>query len=101
MQWLKSNTNLAWTGFYLAPAPKHSDTSWMPAFAPDGYRTALQRMGWGFAPVYVGRQVGSPSLSAQQGTTDGQDAVNLSILAGFPNQTTIYLDIEEGGVLPQ
>jgi hypothetical protein len=29
MTWLKANTNLGWCGFYLAPAPSHSDSSWI------------------------------------------------------------------------
>src|SRR5262249_18022116 len=46
MQWLWDNTNLYWTGFYLAPAPSHGkDTSWMSR------RGVLKQMGWGFAPV--------------------------------------------------
>lgn len=41
MQGLWTNTSLAFTGFYLAPAPDHSDTSWM------GKRAKLKSMGWG------------------------------------------------------
>jgi hypothetical protein len=44
MQYWWSNTPMFWTGFYLAPAPQHSDTSWMTK-----YNTA-RHMGWGFCP---------------------------------------------------
>src|SRR4051812_6117580 len=47
-----SSTPMFWTGFYLAPAPHHAETSWMT------HRTAIHNMGWGFGPLYVGRQVG-------------------------------------------
>jgi glycosyltransferase involved in cell wall biosynthesis len=100
MQWLKSNTNLAWTGFYLAPAPNHPDTSWMPPMNPTSVRTTLLGMGWGFAPLYLGRQVGSPNLTTAQGTADAQNAAALAQSAGFPSGTVIYLDIEQGGLLP-
>jgi hypothetical protein len=100
MQWLKNNTNLTFTGFYLAPAPNHPDTSWMPSFDPTFIRTTLLNMGWGFAPVYVGRQVGSASLTAVQGTADAQDAVTLARTGGFPSASVLYLDIEQGGSLP-
>jgi hypothetical protein len=100
LQWLKANTNLAWSGFYLAPAPNHPDTTWMPAFDQTSVRTSLVGMGWGLAPVYVGQQVGSAQLTADQGTADAQDAVALAQSAGFPAATVIYLDIEQGGALP-
>jgi hypothetical protein len=41
MQWLINNTNLKWTGFYLAPAPCQGNTSWM-----NKYNT-LKNFGWG------------------------------------------------------
>lgn len=43
LDWLKSNTNLSWCGYYLAPAPNHPDDSWM------GNRQALIEQGWGAA----------------------------------------------------
>jgi len=95
MQWLKSNTNLSWTGFYLAPAPYHSDTSWMTTYA------SLLAMGWTFAPIYVGQQTDSSVLTADQGTADGQNATSLASQAGFPAKAVIYLDVEQGGTLPQ
>lgn len=42
-----------YTGFYLAPAPYHQDASWMSK------RQVLINQGWGFMPVYVGRQADS------------------------------------------
>ena len=45
MAWLKGNTNLAWCGYYLAPAPSHPGTSWMMN------RVKLVTDGWGLAHV--------------------------------------------------
>jgi hypothetical protein len=95
---LWQGTNLAWTGFYLAPAPSQPNTSWMTKAA------FLRGLGWGLAPIYVGQQwpggPGSHVLTAAQGATDAADAVALADTAGIGEQSVIYLDIEIGGRLP-
>lgn len=95
MAWLKENTNLSFVGFYLAPAPSRPTSDWM------GKRVALAAQGWGFAPVYVGQQEqgqpGAHTLTAAQGQTDGNDAVQLMQIATFPAGCVVYLDIEQGG----
>jgi hypothetical protein len=94
MKWLKENTNLFWAGFYLAPAPSQSNTSWMTK------RGFLVGLGWGLAPIYVGQQIagtpGKHNLTADQGTTDAQNAAQLAIQAGFPADAAIFLDVEQG-----
>jgi hypothetical protein len=93
MAWLWENTNLYWTGFYLAPAPSQGYTGWMRSY------NTLRNQGWGFAPLYVGRQAvgpGSHAVTAANGTRDGQDAATLAARAGFPGGSVIYLDIEQG-----
>lgn len=93
MAWLKHNTNLVWCGFYLAPAPSHPGTSWMPQFA------WLNANGWGVAPIYVGQQItgpGSHHTSGPQGHVDGLQTVSLLMAAGFPHGTCVYLDLENG-----
>src|SRR5579871_3726261 len=95
MQWLKSHTNLSFVGFYLAPAPSQPYVGWMTT------RPTLAAQGWGFAPLYVGQQEegqrGSHNLNAAQGTADGQAAVGLMRTAGFPANSVVYLDCEQGG----
>ena len=97
---LVATRHVAWTGFYLYPAPDHS--------APDPNKTTLaswmdkrQRlinMGLGIAPIYVGKQPSWTSvLSDATGANDGADAANLAQQAGFPAGSVIYLDIEPGG----
>lgn len=79
-----------YVGFYLAPAPNHSDTSWM------GKRSFLQGIGYGFLIVYVGRQANNQTYA--QGHTDGIQAASLASQAGFTSGI-IYLDREGGNPL--
>lgn len=93
MQLLRTQAHLDFTGFYLGPAPSHSDTSWM------GKRAFLLGLGYGFAPVYVGQQQsppGSLNLTAAQGQIDGHNATQLAQHAGFPQSSVLYLDVETG-----
>ena len=93
MAWLKENTNLVWSGFYLGTSPSHSGTSWMKA------RAELVEQGWGLAPIYVGQQVtgpGSRTVTAEQGARDGGNACELMTSAGFPHASFVYLDLENG-----
>lgn len=85
---------LWYVGFYLAPAPNHSNTSWMAK------RSYLANMGWGFLPTYVGRQVGGSGLTNAQGQSDANNAASLATQAGFPSGTTLFLDVETGSTLP-
>ncbi len=95
MQWLKTNSNAVWTSFYLAPAPTHPDSEWMP------HRAALAAMGWGFAPIFLGQQtqgrganLGEVTLA--HGTADGLHCAGLMQRAGFPARSYSYLDMENG-----
>jgi hypothetical protein len=93
LAWLKANTNLSWCGYYLAPAPSHDDTSWV------GQRTALAAQGWGLAPIFVGQQTtgpGSHNAVGPQGSTDGALAAELAANEGFPPQSCLFLDWEDG-----
>jgi hypothetical protein len=101
MEWLKANSNLAWCGYYLAPAPSHGDTSWM------GKREHLSDLGWGFAPLYLGEQVhgqgvrGSFNPSPEKGTADGEDAAEMMANEGFDPGSCVYLDLENGPPLQE
>jgi len=85
IQWIKSNTNFTYVGFYLAPAPSRPDSGWM------NKHDVLASQGWGFAPIYVGQQEigqpGSHNLTPDQGTLDGYNAASLMFQAGFPPNT--------------
>jgi hypothetical protein len=105
MAWLKSHSNLAWCGYYLAPAPNLAPAaaSWR------GQRAALAAS-WGMVPIYVGQQ--SPALAAPdqpdqpaqpdrqfstiltaaQGSVDGAAAVALAVRDGFLAGSYLYID---------
>jgi Domain of unknown function (DUF1906) len=100
MNWLKANSNLAWCGYYLAPAPNRSPSGWV------GQYNDLQA-DWGVVPIYVGQQdprtggpgyVPSSVLTTAQGTSDGQEAADLAAADGFPLGSFVFLDWEYGGV---
>lgn len=92
-----SVADMTFVNLYLAPAPSHPDTSWMDA-AP-----ALQSIGWGVIPTYVGQQVigaGSHIVTGAQGKLDGLNAAGLAAGIRLQPQCVIYLDIENGGMMP-
>jgi uncharacterized protein YraI len=91
MQTWWNDSPFYYTGFYLGPAPYHPDTSFMDK------RQVLVDQGWGLLPIYLGRQADSWNLD--QGVADGDDAVNLTVSAGFPQDTVIFLDIETSSPL--
>lgn len=64
-------------------------------------RSYLKGLGWGFLPVYLGRQSWDDAqyLTYAQGQADALSAANLAGQAGFPSGTVIFLDIETGGTL--
>ncbi len=96
MQSLFASTNLRWTGFYLTPAPSQGhNLGWM------GKHLFLRVVGWGVAPIYVGRQVESIKrtdhrMTPENGTIDGGDAADLAISTGISPPSVIYLDFENG-----
>ena len=86
-----------WVGYYL-PSPCHRDASWK------GTRPRLVAMGYGIAPVYVGRQAQGPGSRTPPtrtlGVTDGRDAVKKCSAEGFPPLSALYLDVEYMDAVP-
>jgi hypothetical protein len=99
MQSLIKNTNLKWTGFYLTPAPSQGhNLKWMTK------HNFLRDLGWGIAPIYVGRQVKSVPktdhrITPENGAIDGNHAAQLARSANFAFGSIIYLDFENGAPL--
>lgn len=101
-----------WVGYYLT-SPCRRDTSWT------GRRAALEAMGWGLAVLYVGQQAWegaalredsaaatSPAcsrvlLTEERGRADADDAIARALAEGFASNSTIYLDIERMGSIPE
>jgi hypothetical protein len=98
MQWLWDHTNLYWVGFYLpVSGPGYQEKlSW------NGKFNALRTMGWGVAPIYVGKQRNSAKLRSKAGSErldgfmDGMEASNLARAERIPLNTVIYFDYEGG-----
>jgi hypothetical protein len=116
LAWKKTpGSNYSWVGYYL-PSPCHADRSWI------GKRDTLQDMGWGLAIVYVGQQTWGKTprvlsaaqraairkstncsqdlLTADDGTTDADDATKIATTEGFAKGAVIFLDIERMEKIP-
>lgn len=86
----------SFTSYWLSPPPGEKRTNWF------GKRSLLQAQGFGFVALYNGKlskNLKSGPDAKQKGTTDGEKATQLAHQEGFPPQTVIFLDIEEGGRL--
>ena len=91
MKSLWDHTNLYWCGFYLGP-----NYNWSPNYK------IIANIGWGVAPIYMGKQVGNASLSSvpmnkkySNGAQDGRTAVQYAGNAGIRAPTMIYFDVEK------
>ncbi len=89
--------NFSFTSYWLGPPPGEKTTTWL------GKRNFLRRAGFGFLVLYRGRdsrEVQQDADASAKGTLDAQAALAAAKKEGFPANTIIYLDIEEGGRLP-
>jgi hypothetical protein len=90
----------AFTGYWLTNPPGENANTWR------GKRELLKQQGWGFLVLANGRldkeilkaqkRGASPAALAQR---DAAAAVAAARSEGFPRQTILFLDQEEGGVL--
>ncbi len=86
----------SFAGYWLSPPPGEKHNNWL------GKRSLLQKQGFGFLVLFNGpesRHLKSPALAKQRGIADGETATKLARQEGFPPETIIFLDIEEGGRL--
>lgn len=89
----KASLPYVFCGYYLK-APCHPGASWM------GKRATLLAMGWNCLIIYVGQQVAGVSRCTQNnlttalGVDNGIDAAQKAATEGFPNGSSIYLDVE-------
>jgi Rv2525c-like, glycoside hydrolase-like domain len=96
MRALRTDSNLRWVGFYLAVGGPGLDDkrTWMNTY---GF---LRGIGWGVAPIYLGKQPNSQKLRLKagheryEGYMDGLEATNLASDEGMPAGTVIYFDQE-------
>ena len=89
----------SYSGYWLNNPPGENSNSWT------GKRKTLQAAGFGFLVVFNGRtdaQIKSAGDAAKLGSSDAAAAVMAARSEGFPSQTIIFLDQEEGGrLLPE
>jgi hypothetical protein len=85
------------TGYWLSPPPGEKTNTWL------GKRKLLRSHGFGFLVLYRGRESSEVRISGTAMEAGIQDAKNAAAAAkseGFAPGIIIFLDIEEGGRLP-
>ena len=90
--------NFSFAGFWLTPSPFGKTNSWT------GKREAMVSQGYGFLLLARGRQVNSirnAGSGRDKGVIDAQVAARNAKVEGFAIGAIIFLDIEDGGRLPQ
>jgi hypothetical protein len=89
----------SYTGYWLNNPPGSNANTWT------GKRGKLEAAGFGFLVLFNGRlyrDLGSVAHASEFGKADAQRAVQSAEREGFPPQTIIFLDQEEGGrLLPE
>jgi hypothetical protein len=90
--------NFRFSSYWLNNPPGAQHNSWA------GKRALLKQTGFGFLVLFNGRLYGDlkGKDAAALGTADGKAAVAAALHEGFPRNTLIFLDQEEGGrLLPE
>lgn len=89
----------AFTGYWLNNPPGSNRNTW------EGKRQALQTMGYGFLLLFNGREYKELKASgdaARVGRNDATTAIQAAKREGFPKNSIIFLDQEQGGrMLPE
>ena len=86
----------SFAGYWLNNPPGAKSNSW------SGKRELVQKLGFGFLVVFNGRtfaQIKAAGDAAKLGEADGAAAAEAARREGFPANTIIFLDQEEGGRL--
>lgn len=86
------------TSYWLSPPPGEKQNTWT------GKRELLLSHGFGFLVLYRGRDSGefkNENDAKEKGTKDASSAVIAAKEEGFVSGAIIFLDIEEGGRLPE
>ncbi|MGA8273834.1 MAG: glycoside hydrolase domain-containing protein [Candidatus Sulfotelmatobacter sp.] len=89
----------SYSGYWLNNPPGQRTNSW------SGHRAAVESAGFGFLVLFNGRlyaELKSVVNAARVGKSDARAAVAAARREGFPAQTVIFLDQEQGGrMLPE
>ena len=88
-----------YTGYWLNNPPGERENTWR------GHRVAVESAGFGFLVLFNGRlyaELKSVANAGRLGKSDAQSAAAAARREGFPAQTVIFLDQEQGGrMLPE
>ena len=87
----------SFSSYWLGPPPGEKRTTWK------GKRPVLEAQGFGFVVLFNGREsrsLNNDTDAGRKGTVDAGSAAKSAQQEGFPTGTIIFLDIEEGGRLP-
>jgi hypothetical protein len=91
--------SFAFAGYWLNVPPGGASNSWA------GKRETLRNAGFGFLVLFNGRldaELKKSKDAADMGRSDAAAAIAAAKKEGFPAQTVIFLDVEEGGrMLPE
>jgi hypothetical protein len=85
------------TSYWLSAPPGEKTNTW------HGKRELLRSQGFGFLVLYRGRdsrELKNAAVAKNLGSRDAKSASTAASSEGFPKDTIIFLDIEEGGRLP-
>jgi hypothetical protein len=89
----------SYTGYWLNHPPGEKANTWT------GHRAAVESAGFGFLVLFNGRlyaELKSVTRATKLGNSDAQAATAAAYREGFPAQTIIFLDQEQGGrMLPE
>jgi len=88
----------AFTGYWLTPPPAEKNNSWA------GKRKALEAQGYGFLLLARGRAVNrirNTAIAKQAGAADAGRAARSAATEGFASGAIVFLDVEDGGRLPE
>jgi hypothetical protein len=85
------------TSYWLSPPPGEKTNTWL------GKRKLLHSQGFGFLVLFRGRdsrELKNEAVAKRKATQDAKDAAATANAEGFSSGTVVFLDIEEGGRLP-
>jgi len=88
----------AFSGYWLSPPPGEKNNTWSDK------RELLRSQGFGFVVLYRGpdsSELKTQAVAKSKGPRDGDDAAASAKAEGFSSGTVVFLDIEEGGRLPE
>lgn len=91
--------SFSYTGYWLNSPPGASSNNWV------GHRAAVEAAGFGFLVLFNGRlyaQLKTVGNAQRLGRSDARTAAESARREGFPRDTIIFLDQEQGGrMLPE